>query len=212
MARVSNVQHHVSAHAVSRSPQVSDQHSESSIMTPHALPDIALSASCLFADDGSNGVDGEINEDGMGVNENGMGIYEDGMGVDEDMGINEDGMSINEDDVGFEKEDIGIEEEDIGVEEDDIGVKENGNNDMDYDNYGDEDIMYTLDHNGQANSGNNQVRHSATRIPDPGVEDEDEDNTAAACVDHNQQNHVQHCQGQAEKRANHTVNVNKDCC
>lgn len=181
-------------------------------MTPHALPDIALSASCLFADDGSNGVDGEINEDGMGVNENGMGIYEDGMGVDEDMGINEDGMSINEDDVGFEKEDIGIEEEDIGVEEDDIGVKENGNNDMDYDNYGDEDIMYTLDHNGQANSGNNQVRHSATRIPDPGVEDEDEDNTAAACVDHNQQNHVQHCQGQAEKRANHTVNVNKDCC
>ncbi|KAG1852601.1 hypothetical protein C8R48DRAFT_777421 [Suillus tomentosus] len=218
VARVSNVQCHVGACAVSHSPQVSNQRSESSIMTPHALPDIASSASRLFADDGSDGADGEIDEDGMGVNENGMGIYEDGMGVDEDMGVNEDsmgidedGIGIDEDDIGFEEEDIGIEEEDIGIEEDDIGVEENGDNDMDYDDYGDEDIMYTSDHNGLANSGNNQVRHSATQIPDPGAEDEDEDNTAAACVDHNQQNCVQHRPGQAEKRANRTMNVDKDC-
>ncbi|KAG1762051.1 hypothetical protein EV702DRAFT_1206794 [Suillus placidus] len=207
MARVSDVQHHVGAHAVSRSPQVSNQRSKPSIMTPHTPPDIASSASRLFADDGSDGADGEIDEDGIGVNEgvdedeDGMGVGEDGMGDDEDgMGVDEDGICLDEDDIGFEEEDIGveedgvgIEEDNIGVEEDDTGVEENGDNDMDYVDYRNEDMMYASDH-----------------IADPGAEDEDEDNPAAARMDGNQQNRVQHRPGQAEKRTNHTRNADKD--
>ncbi|KAG0695194.1 hypothetical protein DFH29DRAFT_1005677 [Suillus ampliporus] len=180
MARVSDVQHHVGARAVSHSPQVSNQHSKPSVMTPHAAADIASSASCLFVDDGSDGADGEIDEDGMGVDE----------GVDEDedgMGVGEDGMGLDEDDTGFEEEDG------IGIEEDDIGLKENGDTDMDYVDYGNEDIMYASDH-----------------IANPGAEDKDKDNTAAAHMDGNQQNRVQHRPGQAEKRTNCTRNVDKD--
>ncbi|KAG1765165.1 hypothetical protein EV702DRAFT_1051114 [Suillus placidus] len=185
----------------------SNQCSKPSIITPHAPPDIASSASCLFAGDGSDGADGEINEDGMGVDEgvdedeDGMGVGEDGMDDDEDgMGVDEDGIGLDEDNIGFKEEDIGIEEDgvgieedNIGVEEDDTGVEENGDNNMDYVDYGNEDIMYASDH-----------------IADPGAEDEDEDNTAAAHMDGNQQNHVQHHPGQAEKRTNHTRNVDKD--
>lgn len=175
-ARVSDVQRRVSVRAISCSPQVSNQRSESFIMTPHALPDVASSASRLFDDDGSDGVDGEIDGDGMGVDED----------------VDQDEMGLNVDDIGFEEEDIeedgvGDEEDHIGVEEDDIGVEENGNNDMDYDNYRNDDLMYASDHNDWANSGNHQVRHSATRVPDPGA-DEEVDNTTAARIDRNQQN------------------------
>ncbi|KAG2065163.1 hypothetical protein BDR04DRAFT_1161784, partial [Suillus decipiens] len=125
------VQHHVGAHAVSHSPQVSNQHSKPSIMTPQATPDIASSASCLFVDDGSDGADGEIDEDRM-YNE-GVDEDEDGIGIGkDDVGDDEDGMGLDKDDIGFEEEDVGIEEDGVGVEEDDIGVNENGDTDMDY--------------------------------------------------------------------------------
>ncbi|KAG2737913.1 hypothetical protein P692DRAFT_20883111 [Suillus brevipes Sb2] len=147
---------------------------------------------CLFVDDGNDGADGEIDEDGMcdeGVDED-----EDGIGIGEDdVGDDEDGMGLDEGDIGFEEEDVGIEEDGVGVEEDDIGVNKNG--DMDYVDHGDEDIMYASDH-----------------IADPGAadEDEDEDNTVVARVDGNQQNCVQHHPGQAEKRTNRTRSVNQD--
>jgi hypothetical protein len=153
----------------------------------------------LYADDGSDGADGEIDEDRMGdegIDEDGIGVGEDGMGDDEDgMGLDEDDIGFEEEDVGIEDDDVGVEEDDIGIEEDDIGVKEDGDTDMDYVDFGNEDLMYASDH-----------------IADPGAEDEDEDedNTAAAHMDGNQQNRVQHRPGQAEKRTNHTRNVDQD--
>ncbi|KAG1765868.1 hypothetical protein EV702DRAFT_1204395 [Suillus placidus] len=192
MARVSNVQCHVGIRAVSHSPQ------------------LHLQAACLIDDDGSDRVDGEINEDGVGVEEDGVGVEEDGVGVEEDgVGVEEDGVgveeddisigeddiNIEEDDIGIEEDNIGIEEDNIGIEEDNIGIEENGDNGMESDDYRNEDIT---DHNDWAKSGNHQVRRSATWVPDPGA-DEDLDNTAVARIDHNQQNCVQHRQ-QAEKR------------
>ncbi|KAG2103741.1 uncharacterized protein F5147DRAFT_654648 [Suillus discolor] len=135
----------LSGHTISHSPQVSNQRPKSFIVAPPALPDIASSASHLFADsdDASDGVDREIDEDRIG-DEDRMGDWDD-----------EDGS------MGLDKQDIGIEEEDIDVEQD-IGIESNDNNYMDYANYRDEYITHASDHNHQANSGHRQARHSAT--------------------------------------------------
>ncbi|KAG2056178.1 hypothetical protein BDR06DRAFT_970298 [Suillus hirtellus] len=132
----------------------------------------------LFADDGSDGADGEINEDGMGIGEDSINNDRDSMG-------------LNEDDIDFEEEDTGIEEDGTGIDEDSTG-KENGNINMDLD-YRNEELIYALDN-----------------IADPGQHNKD--NTAVTHMDGNQQDHVQHCPGQAEKGTNCTRNVDKDCC